>query len=136
MKRTGILNGQLIQQIANLGHTDTFLIGDAGMPVPAGVPIIDLVLTLGVPTFEQVLRAVCAETVVEAAVIATEADEFNPSTRPGTDPGHPAYRTQAREPQLQVRDPYRGIDALCQYHSASRRIICRLSNHTIRRNFL
>jgi D-ribose pyranase len=48
------------------------------MPVPAGVPIIDLVLTLGVPTFEQVLRAVCAETVVEAAVIATEADEFNP----------------------------------------------------------
>jgi D-ribose pyranase len=78
MKRTGILNGQLIQQIANLGHTDTFLIGDAGMPVPAGVPIIDLVLTLGVPTFEQVLRAVCAETVVEAAVIATEADEFNP----------------------------------------------------------
>lgn len=78
MKRTGILNGQLMQQLANLGHTDTFLIGDAGMPVPAGVPIIDLVLTLGVPTFEQVLRAICAEIVIEAAIVAIEAKDKNP----------------------------------------------------------
>lgn len=78
MKRTGILHGQLMQQIACLGHTDTFLIGDAGMPVPAGVPIIDLALTLGVPTFEQVLSAVCAETVIEAATIATDASVKNP----------------------------------------------------------
>lgn len=79
MKRNGILNSQLMQQIAALGHTDTFLIGDAGMPIPAGVPVIDLALTLGVPTFEQVLRAVCAETVIEAAVIATEAAQINPT---------------------------------------------------------
>lgn len=78
MKKTGILNGQLMQQIASLGHTDQFLIGDAGMPVPAGVPIIDLVLTLGVPTFEQVLRAICDEVVVESAVIAAEIDQKNP----------------------------------------------------------
>jgi len=78
MKRTGILNGQLMQQIACLGHTDTFLIGDAGMPVPAGVPIIDLALTLGVPTFEQVLRAVLAETVIEAATIAADTSVKNP----------------------------------------------------------
>ncbi|MEI8200897.1 MAG: D-ribose pyranase [Eubacteriales bacterium] len=79
MKRTGILNSQLMQQIAALGHTDTFLIGDAGMPVPNGVPIIDLVLVLGVPTFEQVLRAVLAETVVEAGTIAEEAAGNNPA---------------------------------------------------------
>ena len=66
MKRNGILNSQLMLQIAALGHTDTFLIGDAGMPVPIGVPVIDLVLVLGIPTFEQVLRAVLAETIVEA----------------------------------------------------------------------
>lgn len=79
MKRNGILNSQLMQQIAALGHTDTFLIGDAGMPVPNGVPVIDLVLMLGVPTFEQVLRAVLAETVVEAGTIAEEAAGKNPA---------------------------------------------------------
>ena len=78
MKKTGILNSQLIQHIASLGHTDTFLIGDAGMPVPDGVPIVDLVLTLGIPTFEQVLRAVLTETVVETGIIAEEAAGKNP----------------------------------------------------------
>ncbi len=79
MKRTGILNSQLMKHIAALGHTDSFLIGDAGMPVPEGVPVIDLVLTLGVPSFEQVLHAVLAETVVEAGIIAEEAKEKNPA---------------------------------------------------------
>lgn len=80
MKKAGILNSQLMQQIAALGHTDTFLIGDAGMPVPVGVPIIDLVLTLGIPTFDQVLRAVLEETVVESGTIAEEAAGKNPGT--------------------------------------------------------
>jgi len=79
MKRSGILHGQLMQQIACLGHTDTFLIGDAGMPVPSGVPIIDLALTLGIPTFEQVLRAVCGEVVIEAATIAVDTKQKNPA---------------------------------------------------------
>ena len=42
MKKQGVLNAQLSGYIAALGHMDTFLIGDAGMPVPPGVPIVDL----------------------------------------------------------------------------------------------
>lgn len=78
MKKTGILNAQLMQFIAGLGHTDQFLIGDAGMPVPKGVPIVDLALTGGIPTFEQVLTAVLAETKVEKYFISEETSAQNP----------------------------------------------------------
>ena len=78
MKKTGILNAQLIGHIAALGHKDTFMIGDAGMPVPKGVPIVDLILCGGVPTFKQVMDAVLAEPAVEGYTIAEEIKEYNP----------------------------------------------------------
>ena len=78
MKKTGILNAQLAGYIAALGHKDTFLIGDAGMPIPKGIPIVDLVLCGGVPTFEQVLSAVLNETEVEYYYLAEEIHEKNP----------------------------------------------------------
>ncbi len=77
MKKRGILNAQLAGCIAALGHKDLFLIGDAGMPIPAGVPIVDLVVTAGVPTFEQVMDAILDETVVEGYTIAEEIRENN-----------------------------------------------------------
>lgn len=78
MKKSGILNAQLISYIAALGHKDTFMIGDAGMPIPKGVPIVDLVLCGGVPTFKQTMDAVLAETEVEGYTIANEIKEKNP----------------------------------------------------------
>lgn len=78
MKKTGILNAQLIGLIAALGHKDTFMIGDAGMPIPKGVEIVDLILCGGVPTFEQVMDAVLAETEIEGYTIAKEIEEKNP----------------------------------------------------------
>lgn len=78
MKKSGILNAQLIGLIAGLGHKDTFMIGDAGMPIPKGVEIVDLVLCGGVPTFKQTMDAVLAETVVEGYVIANEIEDNNP----------------------------------------------------------
>lgn len=78
MKKDGILNAQLAGYIAALGHKDIFLIGDAGMPIPKGVPIVDLVLCGGVPTFEQVLTAVLKETEIEYYYLAEEINEKNP----------------------------------------------------------
>ena len=49
MKKRGILNAQLSYLLAALGHKDLFMIGDAGMPIPEGVEVVDLVLTAGVP---------------------------------------------------------------------------------------
>lgn len=78
MKKRGILNAQLIGLIATLGHKDTFMVGDAGMPIPAGVTVVDLALCGGVPTFRQVMDAVLDETEIEAYTIAEEIDEKNP----------------------------------------------------------
>ena len=78
MKKRGILNAQLSYLLAALGHKDLFMIGDAGMPIPVGVEVVDLVLTAGVPTFKQVLDAVLDEVQVEGYYLAHEIKEFNP----------------------------------------------------------
>lgn len=54
------------------------MIADAGMPIPKGVPIVDLVLVGGVPTFQQVMDAVLEDTCVEGYVLAEEIREQNP----------------------------------------------------------
>jgi len=77
MKKTGILHSELMKEIAALGHTDLFLIGDAGMPIPKGVTIIDLALCKGVPSFEQVLDAVLLEAEVEYYYMANEICDNN-----------------------------------------------------------
>jgi len=79
MKRGGILNAELSRRLALLGHTDTLVVADCGLPQPPGVPVVDLAVVFGVPSFEQVLRALAAEIVVEAAVVATEAESRNPA---------------------------------------------------------
>ena len=78
MKKRGILHAQLISCIAALGHKDTYMIGDAGMPIPPGVQVIDLAVTAGVPTFRQVMDAVLEEAVVEGYTLADEIMENNP----------------------------------------------------------
>jgi len=78
MKKGGIINGQLAGYIAALGHMDVFMIGDGGMPIPSGVPIVDLALCGGVPTFIQVMDAVVDETEIEQYSIANEIIEKNP----------------------------------------------------------
>ena len=77
MKKRGILNAKLAGCIAALGHMDLFMIGDAGMPIPPGVPVVDLVVTAGVPTFKQVVDAVLDEAVVEGYTIAEEIQDKN-----------------------------------------------------------
>lgn len=78
MKKTALLNAALSQVIASMGHGDTLVIGDAGLPAPAGVPVIDLAVTRGLPDFMSVLKAVLAELQVEHHVLATELDERSP----------------------------------------------------------
>jgi D-ribose pyranase len=77
MKRSGILNAELARVIAGIGHGQTILIGDVGMPCPAGVHLIDLAVGLGVPSFLDVLRIVLIEFAVETFTIATELVSSN-----------------------------------------------------------
>jgi D-ribose pyranase len=78
MKRKGIINKELAAEIAALGHKDTFMIADGGMPIPQGVKIIDLALCGGVPTFRQVMDAICEESGAESYTLAEEIKTANP----------------------------------------------------------
>lgn len=79
MKKTPLLNVALSRLIASLGHGDTVVIGDAGLPVPPGVELIDLALTHGIPDFISTLKVVLSEMQVEGHVLAREILEKKPS---------------------------------------------------------
>ena len=103
MKKKGILNVELCAALAGLGHKDKFLIGDAGMPIPENVPIIDLVLVAGIPTFEQVVKAIAEEVVVEQYTIASEM--------PGKNQKNLAVLEEAFEGVPQVQTPHVDLKA-------------------------
>ena len=72
MKKTALLNIALSHAVASLGHGDRVVIGDAGMPVPPGTPLIDLAVTPGIPDFLSVLQALLSEMQVESHLLAEE----------------------------------------------------------------
>jgi D-ribose pyranase len=80
MKKQGILNSHIAEVLANLGHTDTIVIGDCGLPIPDGVRRIDLSLKIGTPGFIETLEAILEDMAVEQVTIAEEIFEKNPGT--------------------------------------------------------
>ena len=77
MKNQGLLNPEIIAQVASTGHTQYICIADCGLPVPSGVRVIDVSVTKGIPSFMDVLNAVAGELVVESIVVAKEIEAFN-----------------------------------------------------------
>lgn len=72
MKKTGLLNQPISSIIAGMGHLDTLVIADAGLPIPDTTLRVDLAVSAGVPAFLDVLSAVLGELKIEGAVIASE----------------------------------------------------------------
>lgn len=79
MKKIGILNQPLSAVAAGLGHMDTLVIADAGLPIPAETQRIDLALTEGIPTFLDTLGTVLREIQVERAIVAEEMLDVSPN---------------------------------------------------------
>ncbi|EPF13073.1 D-ribose pyranase [Cedecea davisae] len=79
MKKGTVLNADISSVISRLGHTDTLVVADAGLPIPRNTPRIDLALTHGVPGFMQVVDVVTQEMQVEAAILASEIKQHNPA---------------------------------------------------------
>lgn len=106
MRKSGLLNPALTSAVARLGHTDTFVIADCGLPIPHDMPVIDLTLTFGIPTFADTLAALLDEIVVEAATIA---DTTPPEVRsllpavPLTEVSHDALKREVARASFVVR---------------------------------
>ena len=48
MKKGTVLNSDISSVISRLGHTDTLVVCDAGLPIPKSTTRIDMALTQGV----------------------------------------------------------------------------------------
>ncbi|KGP72379.1 D-ribose pyranase [Pontibacillus yanchengensis] len=79
MKKNGMINSDIASVLARLGHTDTIVIADCGLPIPEHVPRIDLSITKGTPSFIEVLEAVLDDMEVEKMTLAYEMEMHNPS---------------------------------------------------------
>lgn len=77
MKRNGVINQPLSGALAGLGHGDTFLVCDAGFPIPGDAERIDLALCFGVPNMEQCIKAILDEIIVQKIEIAAEMRSLN-----------------------------------------------------------
>ncbi|ERS48980.1 D-ribose pyranase [Corynebacterium kefirresidentii] len=106
MRKSGLLNPALAGAVARLGHTDTFVIADCGLPIPHEVPVIDLTLIFGIPTFADTLAALLDEVVVEAATIAdstpTEVRSLLPAV-PLTEVSHDDLKREVARASFVVR---------------------------------
>jgi len=78
MKKIGVINSELSRVISELGHTDTIVIGDCGLPIPPGVRRIDLALKRGVPGYLETLETILEEMQVERFTVTTEMEEISP----------------------------------------------------------
>jgi len=72
MKKNNLINPALSEVIASLGHTDTLVVADAGLPISRETQRIDLALTRGIPTFVDTLRVILEEMYVEKAYVSED----------------------------------------------------------------
>ena len=112
MKKTGVLHAELSRLIASMGHGDLLVIGDAGLPVPPGVPVIDLALREGVPGFLETLETVLGELHVERAIIDEEMATISPAMSTAFQAAWPAEISLERVPHAQLQATVRGAKAV------------------------
>jgi len=111
MKKHGILNSHLTKIFADLGHTDTVVIADCGLPIPKGVERVDLALRLGEPSFLDVLDAVESDMVIEQITVADEVFTANePIAKALTDRfdkvktcSHEAFKREVEQAKVVIR---------------------------------
>lgn len=77
MKISPCLNSEISYEIAKMGHFDQMTIADAGLPIPQEVKRIDLAVTYGIPSFQEVLEVVLADLKLQKAYISAETKTDN-----------------------------------------------------------
>lgn len=77
MLKNGILNPQIANVLASIGHMDMLVISDAGLPLPLEVERIDLAWKAYEPGLVDVLDEVLKNIVVEKVILAEEIKTDN-----------------------------------------------------------
>ena len=77
MKKCGILNRDLSEIVAGMGHTDMLVVCDAGFPIPVDARRVDLAVSDGNPRFADVLEVILRELAVERVIAEAETETYN-----------------------------------------------------------
>lgn len=78
MKRIGIMNREISDVVAGMGHRDKIMICGSAYPIPEESRRIDLALEPGLPGFLDVIRVVLKELEVESFYVARQTQEMSP----------------------------------------------------------
>lgn len=78
MKKTTLLNSHLSTLVASVGHTDTIVLADAGLPIPRGPQRIDLAVSPDLPSLLLVFSALLSELQLESVTLAEEIITASP----------------------------------------------------------
>jgi D-ribose pyranase len=78
MKKNGVLNKDISEVVASMGHTDSLMICDAGLPIPQNVKRIDLALKQGLPGFIETAEVIANELKIEKILVAEEMKTSSP----------------------------------------------------------
>lgn len=79
MKKSGILNRELSEAIAAIGHGDILMIVDAGFPIPeSNCKRIDLAIAKDYPDNITVLKHILGDFIYEKCLVAREQKLNNP----------------------------------------------------------
>ncbi|ARD48897.1 D-ribose pyranase [Sporosarcina sp. P37] len=121
MKKHGMINREIAAVLAKMGHTDQLTIADCGLPIPEGVPCIDLSYTLGKPGFTEILFEILEDFQAEKVYIAGEMklenphvySEINQLECPVAELTHEQLKEQSRQSKVIIRTgeatPYANI---------------------------
>jgi D-ribose pyranase len=77
LKKLGILNKDISEVIAGMGHTDRLTICDAGLPIPDYMRRIDLAIKPNFPRLLDVVEAVANDLQVQQIILAQELRDGN-----------------------------------------------------------
>lgn len=79
MKKGKILNKDLNEVIACMGHGDIIIIADAGFPIPNNdVKRVDLAITKDYPDIITILELIIDDFIYEKCIVAEEQKLYNP----------------------------------------------------------
>ncbi len=79
MVETGLLNRDIVAELAKMGHTDRILIADAGLAIPNTTKVIDVSLDVDVPTTIDVLKVLLKHFSVEKIILSQATIDVSPS---------------------------------------------------------
>jgi D-ribose pyranase len=78
LKKIGVINKDISEVIAGMGHFDMLVVADAGLPIPVHVRRIDLAYKPGSPAFVDVVGAIAEELQVQRLILAEETGKVSP----------------------------------------------------------